>query len=186
MKSLHHYLAAAALGIAGLLAHQPTMAAEPVGITAIDVRSGVVTAVNGARSRTVQFKVANTALLKSLMVGQVVNADLGTKKVSINYSEPCCSIVNTQSGPDGSQTGAVGSASSNAPGNSLGGGLPPVKVSSGKDFPNCSTCAAACKVCAEWGQECRCSLIATGSSPGTEDDTWSCHCTGAAPRSPRN
>ncbi len=186
MRSLHRFIAAIALGFAGLLACHPAMAAEPVGITAIDARSGVVTAVNGARSQTVQFKVTNASLLKSLSVGQVVSADLGAKNVAIHGGAVCCAIVNVQTGANGSQTGVVGSASSNAPGNSLGGGLPPVKVSSGKDFPNCSTCAAACKVCAEWGQECRCSVIATGSSPGSEDDTWSCHCTGAAPRSPRN
>ena len=185
MKVLQRYIGSctAVVSLFWLLTSAPVMAAEPVGITGIDARTGLVTAVNATRSRTIQFK-AEAALLKTLKAGQVVYADLGTKQVTIHSGAVCCAIVNMQTGANGSQTGVVGSASMNAPGDPFGGGGPPRKVSE-KDFPNCSTCADACKVCAEWGQECRCTQIASGSSPGTEDDTWSCHCTGAAPRTPR-
>jgi len=168
-------------GLAGLQAR----AAEPVGITGIDARTGIVTAVNGARATTVQFKVVNAATLRGLKVGQVVSADLGAKKVSINYSEPCCNIVGVQNGAPGSQTGVVGNASMNAPGNNpLGGGGPPPRRIGKDDFPGCNTCAGDCKVCADWNQECRCTQVSSGSSPGTEDDVWSCMCTGPDPKMP--
>jgi hypothetical protein len=160
-------------------------AAEPVGITAIDARSGIVTTVDATRSLTVQFKVLNAATLRTLRVGQVVSADIGPKKVSINHAEPCCAIVGVQNGAAGSQTGVVGSASMNAAGNNpLGsGGAPPRRITK-DDYPSCGTCAGDCKVCSEWGQECRCTQVASGSSPGPEDDVWSCACTGPDPKTP--
>jgi hypothetical protein len=146
-------------------------AAEPVGITAIDARAGIVTARDAAGKRTIQFKVTDAALLKSLKVGQTVAADLGTQKVSINYSEPCCAIVSVQSGP---QPGVTGNAMQNAGGGQLGTSGPPVRY--GKDYKGCTTCEAACKACADRNQGCMCSEYNTGQ--------WSCACTGAEPKLP--
>jgi hypothetical protein len=156
-------------------------AAEPVGITAIDARAGVVTARDATGKLTLQFKVTDAALLKSLKVGQKVQADVGTQRVSIGGAV-CCAILSVQAG--GQSTGATGSAMQNAGGDPLGTGGPPVRIGSGKDYPNCSTCGAACKACADRNMACSCTQIGSGSSPGPQDDTWSCSCSGPAPKLP--
>jgi hypothetical protein len=103
-------------------------AAEPVGITAIDARAGVVTARDATGKLTLQFKVTDAALLKSLKVGQTVQADVGTQRVSIG-GPPCCAIVSVQTGAQA--PGATGSAMQNAGGDPLGtGGMPPVRIGS--------------------------------------------------------
>lgn len=146
-------------------------AAEPVGITAIDARAGIVTARDTAGKRTIQFKVTDAALLKSLKVGQTVAADLGAQKVSINYSEPCCAIVSVQ---NSSQTGVTGNAMQNAGGGQLGTGGPPVRF--GKDYPSCTTCEGECKACADRNMGCRCTEYSSGK--------WSCTCMGPEPKLP--
>jgi hypothetical protein len=181
--SISFTLRAFALAFIWAIAAMQARAAEPVGVTAIDARTGVVTAVNGARSLTVQFKVANAVTVKALKVGQVVSADVGAKKVSINHQEPCCAIVGVKNGAAGSQTGAVGSAAMNAGNDPLGSGGVPRRMTK-VDLPNCGTCAGDCKVCSDWNQECRCTLISSGSSPGSQDDVYSCHCTGPDPKMP--
>jgi Cu/Ag efflux protein CusF len=165
-----------------LLMAAPADAAEPVGITAIDARAGVVTARDATGKLTIQFKVTDAALLKSLKVGQKVQADVGAQKVSVGDSEPCCNILSMQSGaqpPD-----VTGQAMQNAGGDPLGGGGPPVRIGKGSDYPNCSTCGAACKACADRNMACNCTQVGSGSNPGPEDDTWSCTCSGAAPKLP--
>jgi len=64
-------------------------------ITAIDLRTGLVTARVTATGRTFQFAVTDPALLKTLKLGQAVQADFRTMKVSLtlNPLEPCCGIV---------------------------------------------------------------------------------------------
>jgi hypothetical protein len=159
----------AALG--WLLAAAPAGAAEPVGITAIDARAGLVTARDAAGKRTIQFRVTDAALLKSLKVGQTVQADLSTQKVSINYVEPCCNILSVQNGP---QPGVTGNAMQNAGGGLGGSGAPPVRV--GKDYPNCATCKGECKACADRNMGCDCTDLGSGK--------WSCTCMGPEPRLP--
>jgi hypothetical protein len=71
----------------------PAGAVEPCcAITAIDMRTQIVTARDTRSGRTFQFKVADT---KTLRVGQAVQADFKTMKVSLTLdaSEPCCAIV---------------------------------------------------------------------------------------------
>ena len=70
-------------------------AAEPCcSITAMDYRTGMVTAQNTATGQTFQFKVSNASLLKTMRVGQGVYADFGTKQVSVDGAAPCCGMVN--------------------------------------------------------------------------------------------
>jgi hypothetical protein len=71
-------------------------AAEPVSITAINARTGVVTARDAKTRNTVEFTVAGAALLKSLKIGQTVYADYGTLKISVDNGEVCCSINRIQ------------------------------------------------------------------------------------------
>ena len=69
------------------------LAVEPCcNITAIDKRTGTVTAVDATRHRTLQFK-APVRLLRSLKVGQKVYVDQRTSKVSVDGIEPCCNLI---------------------------------------------------------------------------------------------
>lgn len=162
----------------------PAGAAEPVGITAIDVRSRIATAEPEHGARPIQFKVSNAALLRTLKVGQTVYADLRTGKVALDpdAAEPVGAILRTQTAaPDGdSGTQATGQAMQT--GDEFGrGGLPPRKVTMNAP-PNCPTCAGDCKKCTDAGQDCNCTQVSTGSSPGPEDDIVHCTCSGAEPR----
>ena len=53
-------------------------------ITAIDARAGVVSAKETATGRIFQFKLSDAKLLGSLKVGQVVEADFKTGKVTVH------------------------------------------------------------------------------------------------------
>ena len=63
------------------------------GITAIDLRTGTVTAKVSATGKSFRFQVSDRALLAGLRNGQSVWADFAAKRVSVKPSEPCCSIV---------------------------------------------------------------------------------------------
>jgi len=80
-------------GIVGSGQGGPVPIAPCCGIESIDSRTGVVTAVSGASAKTFQFKVGDRDLLASLKVGQMVYANFGTGKVSVNGGAPCCGIV---------------------------------------------------------------------------------------------
>lgn len=74
-------------------------AAEPCcAVTAVDARSGVVTARQMATGRTFQFKLDDTALASAIKVGQTVEADFATGKVTVRpaESEPCCNIASIE------------------------------------------------------------------------------------------
>lgn len=81
------------LVLAVLAAVAPT--AEPVGakITAIDAKSGVVTAQETATGRAFQFQVKDAALLKALKVGQKISADLKAMTVTLPAARPGAKAV---------------------------------------------------------------------------------------------
>ena len=80
-----------------LILDVPAAAAEPCcSITAIDARTGIVSARNHANGRVIRFRVADAALLRSVKVGQSVYADSGTQKVSLDGAAPCCAILNVR------------------------------------------------------------------------------------------
>ncbi|MGH7637274.1 MAG: hypothetical protein ACREOK_06440 [Gemmatimonadaceae bacterium] len=62
-------------------------------ITAIDVRSGTVTARVQATGRTFQFRMTDRAALAGVRAGQQVWADFGAKRVGLKPADPCCGIV---------------------------------------------------------------------------------------------
>lgn len=62
-------------------------------ITAMDTNTGVVTVKANATGRIFQFKVNDSALLKSLTVSQGVYANFAAKQVSINGSTPAGNII---------------------------------------------------------------------------------------------
>jgi hypothetical protein len=87
---------AVGLGKLGL----PGLSLRPCcGVTAIDQRSGVVTARENARGRTFQFTVTNAALLRTVRIGQEVYANFTTQQVSLDGRKACCAIVNSKQAP---------------------------------------------------------------------------------------
>ena len=86
MRQLHIFLLLAAL--LGSLAAAAVTAAEPLGIIAIDARSGVVTVRNADTGRTYQVKVSDRVALSALKVGQTVTAEISADKVTLRPAEP--------------------------------------------------------------------------------------------------
>ena len=62
-------------------------------ITAVDVRTGLVTAKETATGKSFQFKVTDEKMLKTLKVGQGIYANFKTQKVSVDGVKSCCPIV---------------------------------------------------------------------------------------------
>lgn len=69
-------------------------AAPCCGVTAIDAKSGLVTAKETATGKTFDFRVQDKALLKTLKIGDQVEADFSTNKVGIHGAEPAGIIMN--------------------------------------------------------------------------------------------
>ena len=87
----------AAFALATLAAPMPGNAGAPCcAITTIDAKTQTVTAREAKTGRTFQFKVADAKTLDALKVGQPVQADFSTMKVSLDPdgAQPCCAVVN--------------------------------------------------------------------------------------------
>lgn len=94
----------------GLLAATYMAAGTAVGgepccsITAIDLRSGTVTARELSGRRTIEFKVADTSALRALRVGQAVFADTGFRQIALtDGAAPCCAITIRPAEPVGTR-----------------------------------------------------------------------------------
>lgn len=73
---------------------QPLRAATPCcGVTAVDMRTSTVTAIEHSTGRTFEFHVANAKLLAGLHAGSPVYANFSTKQVSLDGKTPCCVIT---------------------------------------------------------------------------------------------
>lgn len=104
------YLIFLGILIAPLALMQPAEAIQVCcGITAINIKSGLVTAVDETTGKTFQFKVGDRALLKGLKIGQKVAADFDSGMVSVDPSvnpvEACCNIVQSPMQKDLSMPG---------------------------------------------------------------------------------
>lgn len=67
-------------------------------ITTIDKAKGVVSARERGSGRIVEFKVADSAVLQKLKVGQAVHANFNTKRVSVDGNTMCCPITGVAAG----------------------------------------------------------------------------------------
>jgi len=65
------------------------------GITSIQPNGLVTAQERGGAGRPFQFSVSDPALFRSLRVGQAIQADFTTMRVSIRLDrlEPCCNVV---------------------------------------------------------------------------------------------
>ena len=70
----------------------PAFAGEPC-CAITNIAGGLVTAKETVTGKTFQFQVTDSALMKSLRVGQKIYADFGTQRVSVDGASPCCGIV---------------------------------------------------------------------------------------------
>ncbi len=88
---------------------RPAYAESPCcSVTAVNAKTGMVTAKETSTGRTFQFK-ATPALLKTLSAGSPIYANFSTKQVSTNGVAPCCAIVSL------SASGTVATSSKIAP-----------------------------------------------------------------------
>jgi hypothetical protein len=115
MKDYKNLLFGGALTVL-LFAPIDASAGEPCcGITAIDARSGVISARETATGRSFQFKLDDATLLDRIKVGQAVDVDFKTMKVTVRPagSEPCCAItaVNARTGAVSVRDAATGRTS---------------------------------------------------------------------------
>jgi Chitobiase/beta-hexosaminidase C-terminal domain len=92
MISLGSVLLVAVL-LAALAPAARAQALLPSSITAIDARTGIVSAKVNASGSAFQFSVTNAKLLAVLHVGQGVYANLTTKQVSLDGKTMCCVII---------------------------------------------------------------------------------------------
>ena len=82
-------------------------------VTAIDARTGVVTAKVNATGRTFQFN-APPGIRTKLRVGQAIYADMAAGNVSVDNQEPCCSIVvGSLSAPVSASAAGIAGATAN-------------------------------------------------------------------------
>ncbi len=118
--------------LAIVLLATPAWAATPCcNVTAIDARTGMVTAREKATGRTFQFKVTNPAQLRGLKVGQAVAADFKTGKVSVHLAgaAPINGVLVKPAEPVGQGMSSTASAatSGSKKTRTTGGGLDSIK-----------------------------------------------------------
>ncbi len=98
-------------------------------ITAINSTTGMVSATENATGKAFQFKVADSALLNALKVGQGIYANFAASQVSVDGKAACCNIVIAAAAPATSTSSAATSAAPPPP------PLPPAGGSSGNSIP---------------------------------------------------
>jgi hypothetical protein len=137
-------------------------------ITAINPRTGVITAVDTVANRTLQFKVPRP-MLRSLEVGQPVHADYRTRKISVEGIATTLSIIKVRPAePVGDPAEPVSDPAEPVgdPAESVGVPAEPVgttaepessvscPANSGFTCPEGSTCSCGGEVCLWPGQSC--------------------------------
>jgi hypothetical protein len=87
---------------------QPLRASTPCcNVTAVDVRTGTVTAIETATGRTFEFHVTNAKLLATLHAGSPVYANFSAKQVSLDGKTPFGVITKITLAPPRAGAGAV-------------------------------------------------------------------------------
>ena len=106
----------AAICAATLLMVAPAWAAAPCcGVVSIDTRAGIVTAQDKTTQRRFEFKVDNAVLLNRIKVGQDVNVDFGSGKVTLAGIAGQYGIVGAPASPQLSQPQPAAPAIAAAP-----------------------------------------------------------------------
>jgi len=84
MKTKRTWLVSCGLLVLALVGPSGLSAAAPCcGITAIDTKSGVVTMKDTTTGQTFRFKLDDPELIGSLRIGQAVEADFKTMRVTV-------------------------------------------------------------------------------------------------------
>lgn len=86
---------------------EPTLPAACCVVTAIDSRTGIVTAKENATSRTFEFRVTEEKVLLGVHLGQGAYANFKTHQVSLDGRTVCCQIINISPGGQSRSLGSV-------------------------------------------------------------------------------
>ena len=62
-------------------------------ITAMDTKTGIVTAKDTATGETIEFRLGDAAKIKSIKIGDPVSADSGTREVTVHSFQPIGGIL---------------------------------------------------------------------------------------------
>ncbi|MCR4301296.1 MAG: hypothetical protein NUV51_06770 [Sulfuricaulis sp.] len=62
-------------------------------ITAIDMKTGIVTAKNTATGGTFEFRLGNAAQIKNIKIGDQVSTDFQTREVTVHSFQPVDGIL---------------------------------------------------------------------------------------------
>jgi hypothetical protein len=62
-------------------------------ITAIDMKTGIVTAKNTAAGGTFEFRLGNAAQIKNIKIGDQVSTDFQTREVTVHSFQPVDGIL---------------------------------------------------------------------------------------------
>lgn|SRR5450759_696176 len=62
-------------------------------ITAIDMKTGIVTAKNTATGETFEFKLGNAAQIRNIKIGDQVSTDFQTREVTVHSFQPVDGIL---------------------------------------------------------------------------------------------
>lgn len=62
-------------------------------ITAMDTKTGIVTAKNTATGETIEFRIEDAAKIKNIKIGDPVSADTRTREVTVHSFQPVGGIL---------------------------------------------------------------------------------------------
>ncbi|MFA6147028.1 MAG: hypothetical protein WC899_02335 [bacterium] len=62
-------------------------------ITAIDTKTGIVTAKNTATGETIEFRLRDAAQIKNIKIGDQVSTDSQTREVNVHSFQPVSGIL---------------------------------------------------------------------------------------------
>jgi hypothetical protein len=62
-------------------------------ITAIDRKTGIVTAKNAATGKTIEFRLGNAAQIGNIKIGDQVSTDFQTREVTVHSFQPVDGIL---------------------------------------------------------------------------------------------
>ena len=79
--------------IAASLPHEVSAATPCCSVTAIDTKTGIVTAKNTATGETIEFRLGDAAQIKNIKISDPVSTDSRTREVTVHSFQPVGGIL---------------------------------------------------------------------------------------------